>query len=145
MNIMETIENFFKKNNHAISINELYKKLKISEKEKELFLDALYELEKAGKILFQDNMYFKVPYNSDLYHGKLKISNKGNFYITIEDNHRINIKNYRQYKLKKDDVIYVVKKENNDSKNIIKNILKEILLELYQKKIFKMINICLKE
>ena len=116
MNIIELIENYFRKNNQATSINSLYKALKISDDDKDLFLDALYELEKDGKIIFQNNMYFKVPYNSDLYHGKLKISNKGNFYISIDNNHRINIKNYRQYKLKKDDIIYVVKKENKNSK-----------------------------
>ena len=112
MNIIELLENFFKKNNQAVSISRLYKTLKIQDSDKDAFLDALFELEKAGKIIYQDNMYIKVPHNSDLYHGKLQISNKGNFYISINKSSRMNIKNFRQYRLKKDDTIYVVKRES---------------------------------
>ena len=112
MKAIELIENFFKKNNQAVSISNLYKILKIQDSNKDDFLDALFELEKKGKIIYQDNMFIKVPCNSNLYHGKLQISNKGNFYISINKSSRINIKNFRQYKLKKDDIIYVVKRES---------------------------------
>ena len=112
MNVIELLEIFFKKNNQAISISNLYKILKIQDSDKDAFLDALFELEKAGKIIFQDDMYVKVPYDSNLYRGKLQISNKGNFYISINKSSRINIKNFRQYRLKKDDTIYVVKRES---------------------------------
>lgn len=112
MDIIELLESFFKKNNQAVSISGLYKALKVKDSDKDAFLDALFELEKAGKIIYQDNMYIKVPCNSDLYHGKLQISNKGNFYLSINKSSRINIKNFRQYRLKKDDTIYVVKRES---------------------------------
>lgn len=112
MNVTELLENFFKKNNHAISISNLYKALKIQDSNKDDFLDALFELEKAGKIIYQDDMYVKVPHDSNLYLGKLQISNKGNFYISINKSSRINIKNFRQYRSKKDDTIYVVKRES---------------------------------
>ena len=112
MNVIELLEKFFRKNNQAISISNLYKILKIQDSDKDAFLDALFELEKAGKIIFQDDMYVKVPYDSNLYRGKLQISNKGNFYISINKSSRINIKNFRQYRLKKDDTIYVVKRES---------------------------------
>ena len=112
MNVIELLEKFFRKNNQAISISNLYKILKIQDSDKDAFLDALFELEKAGKIIFQDDMYVKVPHDSNLYRGKLQISNKGNFYISINKSSRINIKNFRQYRLKKDDTIYVVKRES---------------------------------
>ena len=111
MDIMELLENFFEKNNQAVSINSLSKTLKIKDSDKDAFLDALFEIEKKGKIIYQNNMYIKVPHNSDLYHGKLQVSNKGNFYLSLDKSNRINIRNYRQYKLKKDDTIYVVKRE----------------------------------
>ena len=136
MDIMELLENFFKKNNHAVSISRLYKILKIKDSDKDTFLDALFELEKRGKIIYQDNMYIKVPNNSNLYHGKLQISNKGNLYIGINKSNRINIKNYRQYRLKKDDIIYVVKRESKGKEtykkylegDIIRVVTKETLL-----------------
>ncbi len=112
MGIIELLENFFRKNNWAISISNLYKILKIQDSDKDDFLDALFELEKAGKIIYQDNMYVKVSCESNLYQGKLQLSNKGNFYININKSNRINIKNFRQYKLKKDDTIYVVKRKS---------------------------------
>ena len=117
MDIIELLESFFKKNNQAVSISALYKALKVQDSDKDAFLDALFELEKAGKIIYQDNMYIKVPCNSDLYHGKLQISNKGNFYLSINKSSRINIKNFRQYRLKKDDTIYVVKRESKLTEN----------------------------
>ena len=112
MNVIELLEKFFRKNNQAISISNLYKILKIQDSDKDAFLDALFELEKAGKIIFQDDMYVKVPYDSNLYRAKLQISNTGNFYLSINKSSRINIKNFRQYRLKKDDTIYVVKRES---------------------------------
>ena len=114
MKAIELIENFFRKNNQAVSISNLYKILKIQDSNKDDFLDALFELEKKGKIIYQDNMFIKVPCNSNLYHGKLQISNKGNFYISINKSSRINIKNFRQYKLKKDDIIYAEYRDNQN-------------------------------
>ena len=43
MKAIELIENFFRKNNQAVSISNLYKILKIQDSNKDDFLDALFK------------------------------------------------------------------------------------------------------
>ena len=63
MNVIELLEKFFRKNNHAISISNLYKILKIQDSDKDAFLDALFELEKAGKMNSMGRYFILIPQN----------------------------------------------------------------------------------
>lgn len=134
LNIKKLIRDYFEKNNQAISTTTLYKTLNLPPSNEDIFLDSLYELEQEGKIIYYHNQYIKVPSTSTLYQGKLNISNKGNYYLNI-DNNRIIIPNSSKYSLKVGDIIYVVKKEKTISSNYKKYIEGDIIRVVQREKI----------
>jgi len=55
------LEDFFANNIKFYTIKELIKIFNIKEKDYDLLLDSLYELECDGKIMFENNSYIHVP------------------------------------------------------------------------------------
>lgn len=93
MNLKEKIDQFFKSYKKQISIDELIKKFDIKKDEVNLLLDVLYNLERAGKIFYDDNQtYMHVPKEFYLCHGILHKSNTDQFFIKTEDGCRITVK-----------------------------------------------------
>ena len=93
MELMDTLNQFFKAYKKQISIDELITKLKIKNDEINLVLEALFSLEKAGKIYYdKNNTYMHVSKDFYLHHGILHKSKSGQFFIKTKDGNRITIK-----------------------------------------------------
>ncbi len=83
MKLEESLDQFFSLSHKAYTVKELEKKFKVTEKEKHIFYQALYKLEKAGKIYYsEDGYYLHVPYEFYLDFGVLEYSKRGNYYIS---------------------------------------------------------------
>ena len=116
MDLMEIISNFFEKYKKAINFDELMSVLKIKMEEREDVLKILYRLQLDRKI-FKDEYdnYIHMPSDFYLKTGFVTLSNRGNFYIIV-DNHKVLLRKSREYKIHEGDFVYV--ELINDNNNL---------------------------
>lgn len=126
MNIKEKLENFFQKLKREISINEIISTLSINQNEYEYFSNAIYELEKEGKILCTNkNKYIHVPDNFYLKFGKIEVSSRGNYYVSLDRGVKIIISKNNLNGAKKGDYVYLeTEKSSKNEKQLIGNVIR---------------------
>jgi len=128
MNIKEKLLNYFKKIKKEISIKELINSLNIKNDEYEFFSNAIFELEKEGKILCTNNQkYIHVPDNFYLKFGKIEISSKGNYYVSLDKGVKILISKNNLNGAKKGDYVYLeTEKSSKNDKQLIGNVVRVV-------------------
>lgn len=116
MDLMEIISNFFEKYKKAINFDELMSVLKIKMEDRDDVLKILYRLQLDRKI-FKDEYdnYIHMPSDFYLKTGFVTLSNRGNFYIIV-DNHKVLLRRSREYKIHEGDFVYV--ELINDNNNL---------------------------
>ena len=126
MNIKEKLESFFQKLKREISINEIISTLSINQNEYEYFSNAIYELEKEGKILCTDkNKYIHVPDNFYLKFGKIEVSSRGNYYVSLDKGVKIIISKNNLNGAKKGDYVYLeTEKSFKNEKQLIGDVVR---------------------
>ena len=108
MELEKVLEEFFTKHTKKYTATELARKFELTENELNLFYNALYNLEKQGKIYLDDyGYYMHVPEQFYLKHGLLHISNKGSYYCDLESGQRIHIRPQNLRGAKAGDTIFV--------------------------------------
>ena len=128
MNIKEKLLKYFEKLKKEISIKELMNILNINKNEYEFFSNALFELEKEGKILCTDNKkYIHVPDNFYLKFGKIEVSSKGNYYVSLDKGVKIIISKNNLNGAKKGDFVYLeTEKSTKNNKQLIGNVVRVV-------------------
>lgn len=128
MNIKEKLVNLFDKLKREISIKELMSILNINKNEYEFFSNALFELEKEGKILCTDNeKYIHVPTNFYLKFGKIEVSSKGNYYVSLDKGVKIIISKNNLNGAKKGDFVFVeTQSSTKNKKQLIGNVVRVV-------------------
>ena len=144
MTLKDKLEEFFLHYHKQISIDKLFTTFKVDKEHINSFVDALYELEKEGKIFYDKNKtYMHVPDDFCYYHGTLMKSKSNQFYIKLSDGSVITLKNDKRGnegaivfvkkienthhpKLFFGEIVRVVKKESVNYKSLcfVKSILK---------------------
>lgn len=109
MNLKVKLDNFFTLYNKKITIREVIKTFNLKNNEIDLLEQILYELEKEGKIYFDEyGYYMHVPKDFYLKCGILKKSNSKKYYITTQNGERITIVKVKK-DVKEGDVVFVYK------------------------------------
>ena len=124
----EKLSNLFKQIKREISIKEIISILNVSKNEYEYFSNAIFELEKEGKILFTDNnKYIHVPDNFYLKFGKIEVSSKGNYYVSLDRGVKIIISKNNLNGAKKGDFVYLeTEKSTKNPKQLIGNVVRVV-------------------
>lgn len=111
--LKESLNKFFNAYNKKININKLISILRISQEDYEILKQALYELEKEGKILGDDlgNYVYKAQ---DFYlkEGIIQKSSKNKFYLNLGNGIIINIPNKNLNGALENDVVFVSTKKS---------------------------------
>lgn len=122
----EKLLSFFEKVKKQISIKEIVNILNIDKTEYKTFCEAIFELEKQGKIICIDNeRYIHVPNNFYLKFGKIEVSSKGNYYISLDKGVKIIISKNNLNGAKKGDFVFVeTENSSNNKKQLIGNVVR---------------------
>ena len=117
----QKLEEFFNHYKKEISLNSLISMFKLNNKEIDLVINYLYELELEGKILKLENgNYIHISENYYLVKGELKKSSKNKFYVNLKHGKIITIPIKNLNGSKEGDVVFLeIEKGKKHSKQII--------------------------
>lgn len=124
----EKLSNLFEKLKREVSIKEIISILNVDKTEYEYFTNAIYELEQEGKILCIDNnKYIHVPKDFFLKFGKIEVSSKGNYYVSLDKGIKIIISKNNLNGAKKGDFVYLeTEKSSKNNKQLIGNVVRVV-------------------
>lgn len=108
MILKEQLIEYFSKNNQAIGVASLIRKFHIEHKNLNSFLKILNELEEEGVIMFDEHKnYIPISKDSCFKHGVIKLSNRGNYYIELENGKRINVKEINKKRIRPGNSVFI--------------------------------------
>lgn len=93
----EKILELLKINFKPVSITEIKNRLQVTDIQ-DLY-DALYELETTGYIIDSNNTYYRIPKDCIYKSGWVELSNKGNYYVKLENGEVVNFPKKRNSNL----------------------------------------------
>ncbi len=110
MILREELEEFFKRCKKQVSIDRLISLFHIDKEHVEQLTNVLFELEKEGKLFFDDNKkYMHVPDDFCYFHGVVKLSKSNQFYIKVSGK-IITLRNAKN--VREGDTVFVVKDDS---------------------------------
>ncbi len=124
MDLKEEIEEYINNKKLGVTIEQIIKECKIERKESKNLAEVLFQLQKEGKIILDNNNYYlKVPEKFYLKSGTINISNRGNYYINVGPGQRVIIKKPKDKNIKKGDFVYVevLKSQYRKNEGIVVN------------------------
>lgn len=114
----ERLEKLFRLKKSNIKVSELVREFNLDYKQSCILIDELYELEKEGKIYCTSvGTYTHMPEESCIYHGIVRKSNKGKYYI-ISNIGIINIENKNLNSCHENDIVFVEIKKGIKQKHL---------------------------
>lgn len=129
-----SLKKFFTTYKNKININKLISMFKIPDKDYDLFINAIYELECEGKIIGDsDGNYMHISDDFYLKEGIIHKSTKNKYYLNLGNGVIINIPSKNLNGAKENDLVYVnFKKGDKHKKEKIGNVVRIVSYPLIQ-------------
>lgn len=126
--LKESLEKYFNTHVTKVNIQKLISSFKINAKEYEVFINAIYELEKEGKIIGDnEGNYLHKPEEYYLYQGTIQKSSKHHYYLNLGNGFIINIADKNLNGAKENDIVFVsVEKSKKHNKQKIGEVVRVV-------------------